>query len=108
MSLGDSERYQIAFADKTVGHYRLMAIILCSMKETNLALSVSELRRARTLAELIAKHYFVKNLLGLDKINLLDFHRMGKKNSCLCHSYLSFKAYLFVWISKSFGNLVFK
>ena len=31
MSLGDSERYQIAFADKTIDHYRLMAAMLCGM-----------------------------------------------------------------------------
>ena len=107
-SLGDSERYQIAFADKTVGHYRLMATILCSMKEINLALSVSELGRARTLAELMAKQYSMNNLPGLDKINLFDFRGMGKKNSCLCLSYLSFETYLLVWISKPCGNLVFR
>ena len=107
-SLGDSERYQIAFADKTVGHYRLMATILCSMKEINLALSVSELGRARTLAELMAKQYSMNNLPGLDKINLFDFRGMGKKNSCLCLSYLFFETYLLVWISKPCGNLVFK
>ena len=107
-SLGDSERYQIAFADRKVGHYRLMASMLCSMKEINLALSVSELGRARTLAELMAKQYSVKNLPGLDKIKLLDFHGMGKKNSCLCLSYLSFEDCLLVWISKPCGNLVFK
>ena len=107
-SLGDSERYQIAFADKTVGHYRLMALILCSMKEFNLALSVSELGRARTLTELIAKQYSVKILSGLDKIKLLDFHGMGKKNSCLYLSYLSFEDHLLVWISMPCGNLVFK
>ncbi|XP_015748445.1 PREDICTED: tetratricopeptide repeat protein 28-like isoform X2 [Acropora digitifera] len=107
-SLGESERYQIAFADKTVGLYRLMAAMLCSMKKFNLALSVSELGRARTLAELMAKQYSVKNLPGLDKIKLLDFHGMGKINSCLCLSYLSFEAYIIVWISKPCGNLVFK
>ena len=107
-SLGDSERYQIAFADKTVGHYRLMATILCSMKEINLALSVLELGRARTLVELLAKQYSVKNLPGLDKIELLDFQGMGKKSSCLCLSYLSFEDNLLVWISKPCGNLVFK
>ena len=107
-SLGDSERYQIAFADKTVGQYRLMAIILCSMKEINLALSVSELGRARTLAEIMAKQYSVKNLAGLERITLLDFHGMGKKNSCLCLSYLSFEDHLLVWISKPCGNLVIK
>ena len=107
-SLGDSERYQIAFADKTVGHYRLMAVILCSMKERKLALSVSELGRARTLAELMAKQYSVKNLPGLDNIKLLDFQGMGKKNSCLFLSYLSFEDHLLVWISKPSGNLVFK
>ena len=107
-SLGDSERYQIAFADKTVGHYRGMATILCSMKEINLALSVSELGRARTLVELLAKQYSVKNLPGLDNIKLLDFHGMGKKSSCLCLSYLSFEDKLLVWISKPCGNLVFK
>ncbi|XP_015768960.1 PREDICTED: tetratricopeptide repeat protein 28-like isoform X2 [Acropora digitifera] len=107
-SLGDNERYQIAFANKTVDFYRLMATTLCSMKETNLALSVSELGRARTLAELMAKQYSMKNLPGLDKINLLDFRGMGKKHSCLCLSYLSFEAYLLVWISKPCGNLVFK
>ena len=107
-SLGDSERYQIAFADKTVGHYRLMAAMLCIMKQIDLALYVSELGRARTLAELMAKQYSVKNLTGLDKIKLLDFHGMGKKNSCLCLSYLSFEDHLFVWISKPCGKLVFK
>ena len=107
-SLGDSERYQIAFADKTVGHYRLMAVILCCMKKSKLALSVSELGRARTLAELMAKQYSVKNLPGLDKITLLDFHGMGMKNSCLFLSYLSFEAHLLVWISKPNGNLVCK
>ncbi|XP_067035046.1 tetratricopeptide repeat protein 28-like [Acropora muricata] len=107
-SLGDSERYQIAFADKTVGHYRLMAVILCSMKEINLALSVSELGRARTLTELIAKQYSVKILPGLDKIRLLDFHGMGKKDSCLYLSYLSFEDHLLVWISMPCGVLVLK
>ena len=107
-SLGESERYQIAFADKTVGHYRLMAVILYSMKESKLALSVSELGRARTLAELMAKQYSVKHLPGLDKIKLLDFQGMGKKNSCLCLSYLSFEDHLLVWISQPSGNLVFK
>ena len=107
-SLGDSERYQIAFADKTVGFYRLMAAMLCGMKKFNLALSVSELGRARTLAELMAKDYSVKNLPGLDKINFLDFRGMGKKNSCSCLSYLSFEAYLLLWISNPCGNLVFK
>ena len=107
-SLRDSERYQIAFADKTVGHYRLFAIMLCSMKETKLALSVSELGRARTLVELMAKRYSVKNLPGLDKIHLLDLHGMGKKNSCLCLSYLCAAKGLLVWISKPCGNLVFR
>ena len=107
-SLRDSERYQIAFADKTVSHYRLLATMLCSMLEINLALSVSELGRARMLAELMAKQYSVKNLPGLDKIKLLDFHGMGKKNSCLCLSYLSFEDHLLVWISKPCGDLVFR
>ena len=107
-SLGDSERYQIAFADKTVGHYRLMAAMLCSMKKFKLALSVSELGRARTQAELMAKQYSVKNLPGLDKIKLLDFHGFCKKNSCLCLSYLSFEDGLLVWISKPCGDLVFR
>ncbi|KAK2555467.1 Tetratricopeptide repeat protein 28 [Acropora cervicornis] len=107
-SLRDSERYQIAFADKTVSHYRLMAAMLCGMKKFNLALSVSELGRARTLAELMAKQYSVKNLPGLDKIKLLDFHGMGKKKSCLCLSYLSFEDGLLVWISKPCGDLVFR
>ncbi|XP_015748447.1 PREDICTED: tetratricopeptide repeat protein 28-like isoform X3 [Acropora digitifera] len=107
-SLGDSERYQIAFADKTVSHYRLLAVMLCCMKKFNLALSVSELGRARTLAELMAKQYSVKNLPGLDEIKLLDFHGMGKKNSCLSLSYLSFEDDLLVWISKPCGNLVFR
>ncbi|XP_074638516.1 uncharacterized protein LOC141896733 [Acropora palmata] len=107
-SLGDSERYQIAFADKTVGHYRLMAAMLCSMKKFKLALSVSELGRARTQAELMAKQYSVKNLPGLDKIKLLDFHGFCKKNSCLCLSYLSFEDSLLVWILTPCGNLVFK
>ncbi|XP_044184670.1 tetratricopeptide repeat protein 28-like isoform X1 [Acropora millepora] len=107
-SLGDSERYQIAFADKTVGHYRLMTSMLCGVKKFNLALSVSELGRARTLAELMAKQYSVKNLPGLDKIKLLDFHGMGKKNSYLCLSYLSFGDNLVVWILKPCGDLVFR
>ena len=107
-SLGDSERYQIAFADKTVSVYRLMAAMLCGMKKFNLALSVSELGRARTLVELMAKQYSMKNLPRLDKINFVDFRGMGKKNSCLCLSYLTFEAYLLVWILKPCGNLVFK
>ena len=107
-SLGDSERYQIAFADKTVGLYRLMTSMLCGVKKFDLALFVSELGRARTLAELMAKQYSVKNLPGLDKIKLLDFHGMGKKNSYLCLSYLSFGDSLVVWISKPCGDLVFR
>ena len=107
-SLGDSERYQIAFADQTVGYYRLMAAMLCGKKKLNLALSVSELGRARTLAELMAKQYSLKKLPGLDKIKLLDFHGISKKNSCSFLSYLSFEVYLLVWILKPCGNLVFK
>ena len=107
-SLGDSERYQIAFADQTVGLYRLIACMLCGMEMYNLGLSVSELGRARTLAELMAKQNSVKNLPGFDKVKLLDFHGIGKKNSCLCLSYLSFVDGLLIWISKPCGNLVFK
>ena len=105
-SLGDSERYQVAFADKTVGLYRLMADMLCGMKKFDLALSVSELGRARTLAELMAKQYSVKTLPGLDKVKLLDFHGIGKKNSKLCLSYFSFEDHFLVWISQPCGNLV--
>ena len=103
-----SERYQIAFADGTFGVYCLMAGMLCGMGMYNLGLSVSELGRARTLAELMAKQDSVKNLPGLDKVKLFDFHGMGKKNSCSCLSYLSVVGGLFIWISKPFGNLVFK
>ena len=101
-SVGESEYYRIGFADNNVAPYRLMITFLLALKCGDKALSVSELARARSLAELMTTQYSCHHSMpGFDPNRWIDFTNVIQKNSCTCLSfYFVPENHLFCWILK--------
>ncbi|KAJ7382006.1 hypothetical protein OS493_037766, partial [Desmophyllum pertusum] len=97
-SNADSERYQIAFANQQVAIYRVTVSLLCRLQNINMALSVSELGRARSLAEVMVKQYSSEDLPCFHQIGLFDFQRFVQKDSCTCLSFLFVYGDIFIWV----------
>ncbi|XP_078370427.1 uncharacterized protein LOC144654214 isoform X1 [Oculina patagonica] len=100
-SVGESEYYKIGFADKNAAPYRLMITVLLKLKCVNAALSISELARARSLAELIATRYSCKDLPGFDPNRWIDFANVIKNKSCTCLSFCFVYVKLLCWIVRA-------
>ncbi|PFX17855.1 Tetratricopeptide repeat protein 28 [Stylophora pistillata] len=97
-SIGESEYYKIGFVDKHDGPYQLMVTTLMTLGNFNQALSVVELVRARSLAELMVERYSAPPLPDLDSSQLTDFHHFvrDKNKSCLSFCFVQGDL-LFCW-----------
>ena len=100
-SVGDSERYKIAFANREDGAYRFMARLFCMLKDFHMALSVLELGRARRLAELMVKQYLPDDVPDFHRLGLFNFQSVVQKSYCTCLSFLHYPGYTLIWILKS-------
>ncbi|XP_078370383.1 uncharacterized protein LOC144654161 [Oculina patagonica] len=101
VSIGESEYYKIGFADQNTAPYRLMVTVLLKLKCVNKALSISELARARTLAELMATTYSRKDLPGFDSNRWIDFTNVIQNNSSTCLSFCFVQEILLCWIVRA-------
>ncbi|KAJ7326095.1 hypothetical protein OS493_027945 [Desmophyllum pertusum] len=108
VSIGESEYYKIGFADQHVQPYRLMAAVLLKLGDINRALSISELGRARSLAELMASQYSIQHLPGFDPDRWIDFENIVRKKSCTCLSFFFFEEHLLSWILKANRKVMFR
>ncbi|PFX26543.1 Tetratricopeptide repeat protein 28 [Stylophora pistillata] len=99
--LGESEDFKIGFADKHDAPYQLMIAILIKLGNTDLALSVVELVRARSLAELMVERYSAPPLPDLDSSQLIDFHHVVKDKNTPCISFCFVQGHLSCWTLKA-------
>ncbi|KAL9986579.1 hypothetical protein ACROYT_G000747, partial [Oculina patagonica] len=105
ISIGESEHFKMGFADKNDAPYRLMVLVLLKLKCVNTALSISELARARSLAEVMATQYSCRILPGFAPNRLFDFTNVIQKKSCKCLPFWFVHKRLFCWILR-FGREV--
>ena len=96
-SIGESEYYKIGFADKNADPYRLMATVLLKLGCANTALSITELARGRSLAELLATQYSCQHLIGFDPNQWTDFGNFIQEKSCTCLSFWFVYGSLYCW-----------
>ena len=101
-SIGESEYYKIGFADENAVPYRLMVTVFLTLGCVNQALSMSELARARSLAELMATKYSCQHsMTGFDPNRWIEFANVIRNRSCTCLSFCFVHETLFCWIVKA-------
>ena len=100
-SLRDNDQFKLSFSDLNIYSYRNVSVLLCKTGNPTETLYVSELSRARALADLMSARYSLKNNIsanlrtwaGLEGIVAKECNR-----TCLYVSYHSDSIYL--WILK--------
>ena len=100
---GERESFQISFAHEHNDPYRLMVVVLLKLGNIDQALSVSELGRARSLAQRMETQYSAKPLPGFDPFQWIDHKNVVRKRSYTCLSFCFYAGYVFYWILK--GNM---
>ena len=98
---GESENFQIGFADQHNEPYRLMVVVLLKLGNIDQALSVSELGRARSLAQRMETRYSAQPSPGFDPFQWIDHKNVVQKKSCICLSFFCYFERLFCWILKA-------
>jgi len=106
-SLRDNDQFKISFSDRNIRSYRDLSALLCETGNPTEALYVSELSRARALADLMSAQYSqypVENQISADPRTWDGLESTVAKicnRTCLCVSYHSDSIYL--WILKAGG-----
>ena len=106
-SLGDNDQFKISFSDHNIRSYRDLSTLLFETGNPTEALYVSELSRARALADLMTAQYsqhFVENQISADPRTWVGLESTVAKKcngTCLYVSYHADNIYL--WILKAGG-----
>ena len=85
--LGNNDQFKISFSDKPehAFPYWTLSDMLCSTGNHYEALYVSELGRARALADLMAAQYSVENQISVDPQSWVGIEKiMKKERNCTC------------------------
>ena len=98
---GESETFQIGFADRHNDPYRLMVVVLLKLGNIDQALSVSELGRARSLAQQMETQYSGKPLPSFDPFQWIDPKDVVRKKPYTCLSFCFYAGYVFYWVLKA-------
>ena len=101
ISVGESEYYKIGFADENTAPYLLMVLVLLKLECVPMALTISELARARALAEVMAKQYSSHDLPGFNPNRWIDFGNVIQTKSCTGLSFWFVRKHLFCWVLKT-------
>ncbi|KAL9951597.1 hypothetical protein ACROYT_G044285 [Oculina patagonica] len=103
VSLRDNDQLKISFSHEHAYPYWTVTAFLCFTGNHNKALYVSELRRARALADLISAHYSVENPISANPQSWVGIKSvMDKESMCTCLIYFSyFVQRIFLWIFKT-------
>ena len=105
---GESENFQIGFANQHNDPYRLMVVVLLKLGNIDQALSVSELGRARSLAQRMETQYSAQSLPGFDPFQWIDHRHVVCKRSYTCLSFFFFATSIFHWILKANKEVTFR
>ena len=101
-SLRYNDQFKISFSDCNVRSYRDLSVLLCETKNPIQALYVSELSRARALADLMSAQYSVQNQTSANPqacgFGLENIVAKECSSTCLYVAYHSNSLYL--WILK--------
>ena len=103
-SLSDHDQFKIAFSDCNILSYMRLSFLLCEIGNPTEALYVSELSKARALADLMSARYSVENQISANPGTWAGLEGIVAKQcngTCLYISYFSDKIYL--WILKIGG-----
>ena len=107
--LGGKDQWKISFIDEHIFPYWLLSYLFCVSGNFKEGLHVSELGRARALADLMSAQYTVKNQVSADPHTWVSIEQIVKKESnctCLYISYSSCRVLL--WILKPSGIMHFR
>ena len=107
--LRDNDQFKISLTDKYVSCYWLLSALFCSAGNPNEALYVSELWRARALADLMSAQYSVDNQISAKPQAWVGIEKIMDKecnSTCLFVSYSFDNIYL--WILKAGGVVHFR
>ena len=110
-SLRDNDEFKLSFSDHYSCSYQDLCTLLCETGNSNAALHVSELRKARALADLMSARYSVKNpiIANLKLKTWADIESIMDKepnSSCLYLSYSPDSIYF--WVLKAGGGTHFR
>ncbi|KAL9986593.1 hypothetical protein ACROYT_G000761 [Oculina patagonica] len=107
--LADNDQFKISLSDEYFSSYWMFSSIFCAAGNTTEALYVSELGRARALAELMSAQYSVENQMSANPQSWVGLEGIVKKESncaCLYISYSSQRVLL--WVLKRSGVTHFR
>ena len=98
-SLQDNDQWKISFSDSRISPYRDLCTLLCKTDNRERALYVSELGKARTLADLMSAKYSVKNQVSANPQTWSGIESiMNRERDCSC-LYLSYSSdSMYFWI----------
>ena len=90
-SLLGNDQFKVSFLDYNVYSYRQLSRLLCATGNSNGALYVSELWKARALADLMLGKYSVQNRISSNPQTWAGLEEISAKEcngTCLCVSYI--------------------
>ena len=110
-SLRDNDQFKISFVDRKIHSYKDLSMLLCETGNPTEALYVSELSRARALADLMStrySQYSVENQISADPRTWVGLSSIVAKEcnrTCLYFSYHSCSIHtrVYAWILKASG-----
>ena len=100
-SLRDNDQWKISFTDINISSYQELCTLLCLFGNPELALYVSELGKARALADLMSAQYAVKNQVSANPQTWSGIETiMDRERNCSC-LYVSYSLdRIYFWILK--------
>ena len=107
--LQDNDQFKIFLADRHVYPYQQLSELFCETGNPKDALNVTELGRARALADLMATQYSAETLISADPQSWTVVENvMNKESNCTCLYISYFGQTLFLWILKTSGVIQFR
>ncbi len=107
--LRNNDQFKISFSDIHVFPYWILSKFMCFAGNHNEALQISELGRARALADLMSAQYSVENEISDNPQSWVSIESIMKKepnSTCLYASYTSED--MFLWTLKTTGVVHFQ
>ena len=108
-SLRDNDHWKISFTDSNMSSYHNLCRLLCQTGNPQPALYVSELLKARALADLMSAQYSVKNQVSANPQTWSGIESiMDRERDCSC-LYVSYSLdTMYFWILKRSGLTQFR
>ena len=108
-SLRDNDHWKVSFTDSNMSSYHNLWRLLCQTGNPQQALYVSELLKARALADLMSAQYSVKNQVSADPQTWSGIESiMDRERNCSC-LYISYSLdTIYFWILKRSGLTQFR